>query len=78
MKYIRIDKLGRAVIPKNYRNDLNIDETTQIAVTVEKGAVILRPTSARCKLCNAPLKEDTNPALCYDCIKAVKSIRTRI
>jgi len=74
MKYIRIDKLGRAVIPKNYRNDLNIDETTQIAVTVEKGAVVLRPTSARCKLCNAPMIEDKNISLCYNCIKDVKSI----
>lgn len=75
MKRIRIDKLGRVVIPMSCRKTLGITENTDLIIDCDGGNVNIRPVLNSCKLCGAEIKEGLVIALCERCINKVVSIK---
>ena len=74
MKNKGVDNAGRIVIPKKYRDSLSLDENTPVIITVENGAVIIRPIANCCKLCGDSTTPGVEIPLCQMCIKKVKGI----
>lgn len=74
MKVQKLDKLGRLVIPVDYRKTLKLDDTVALAITLENDSVVIRPANAICKLCGAPLGGERELPLCACCIEKVKKL----
>lgn len=72
--YVRkLDSLGRIVLPKSLRKELNINEGDDIEMYVdENGNVVLDKYAPRCVFCDAA-KPNTidfkGKVICTDCLK---------
>lgn len=71
-----IDKLGRVVIPSEYRKYLNIHSDEDVEVLLTSDGVLLRKFTPFCVLCGKKdsLVEIGGSHLCRDCIAAVKQL----
>ena len=49
----RVDELGRVVIPKELRKQLNIEERDPIEITCDGSSIILQKYENRCIFCGA-------------------------
>ena len=72
--YVRkLDSLGRIVLPKSLRKELNIHEGDDIEMYVdEDGNVVLDKYVPRCVFCDEAREEMTNfkgKIICCDCLK---------
>ena len=74
MKIREIDKLGRIVIPINFRKSLGITENTVLNIEEENGSIIITPINVLCKLCNQKITNPTDVPLCYNCIRKIKEL----
>ncbi len=71
MKKAKLGKNGRIVIPKSYRDEMNIEEGSPLVITLEKGDVIVRHDKSTCALCGALLKSNSTLRLCDKCVSKV-------
>ena len=71
----KLDTLGRVVLPKDVREQLNLEENSEVIVQVENGKVTLTPVNqAHCVLCGS-----TDEIVCFEegyvvckaCLKAM-------
>lgn len=74
MRKIKIDALGRVVIPIKYRKELSINEDSELEMYIEKGKLIVAVVSDECKLCGAKATL-SEMGLCEDCIDKVARIK---
>lgn len=51
MKKLKLDDLGRIVIPKPFRKELNLENESPVVVALENNSVVIRPEKAVCKCC---------------------------
>ena len=72
VKAVKIDKLGRIVIPKTLRNELSISFDTPLQIRREGGSVLITPVGCTCALCGSLLNNANEIRLCGDCIAMVK------
>lgn len=70
----KIDRLGRVVLPIDYRKKLKLETDSEILVEIEGDSLILRTADSSCKLCGQKMSEATEIGLCDPCIARVKSI----
>ena len=71
MKKATLGKNGRIVIPKSYREELNIEEGSPLIITFENGDVVVRQDKSTCALCGALLNANSSLRLCNQCIEKV-------
>lgn len=72
-----IDQLGRVVIPKELRNQLNWNEDDRVEFFVENDSVLLRTYSPGCSCCKEVvegLKEVNGLRFCKKCIEKFKKL----
>ncbi len=69
----RMDELGRIVIPKEMRKQLNIEEKDPIEISVEGASIVLTKYENRCVFCGAvkPAIRYNGKLICSKCIKAI-------
>ena len=70
----RIDKLGRVVIPIEYRKRLGAQEGTSVFVRMENDCVVITSAFVKCALCGAALKTAWKFKLCGECISKIKEM----
>ena len=75
MKETKIDKLGRIVIPIDFRRRLNLNAGDFVQLRFEDNTVLIKPKNAACKLCNTPIEKHSPIPLCKGCIAKIKAIR---
>ena len=51
MRRTKVDKLGRIVIPKNYRDALNLNKNPWVDLSLEDGIITVTPIATICRLC---------------------------
>ncbi|MBE6089890.1 MAG: AbrB/MazE/SpoVT family DNA-binding domain-containing protein [Clostridium beijerinckii] len=71
-----IDALGRVVIPKELRRQLNWNEEDRVEFFVENNSVTIKKFSYGCSCCKkvtSDLKEVDGVRLCRSCIEKIKS-----
>ena len=66
------DKLGRVVIPVEFRKELSIKSNTKVIISLLNGEIIVKPKFTRCLLCGKRIEENSVLKLCCDCIVRVK------
>jgi len=73
-----IDLLGRVVIPKELRRQLNWNEEDRVEFFVDDGSVIIKKYSPGCCCCkkvSTDLKDVDGVRLCKNCIEKFKSLK---
>lgn len=76
-----VDKMGRVVIPKEYREELGVEnDVDSFEITKEGNKIILQKFNPRCIFCNrvAPSLEYNGYTVCKDCIEALYSVVEKI
>ena len=70
----KIDELGRIVIPKEYRNTLDVQNGDAVEISCEGDFVKVKKFSNACILCSAEdgLSEMFGKKLCQSCIDKIK------
>ena len=74
MKKGKIDKLGRIVIPINYRKALSPENGSEISINKKDGEIIITPLKTTCRLCGGNVCLSTKFQLCEKCIRKIKEI----
>lgn len=69
----KIDKLGRIVLPMEYRRKLHLKECAEVVVSMSDGCITVRGTMRICKLCGAQNSIDSNFSICEECLEKIKS-----
>ena len=69
----KVDRLGRLVLPKSYRDALGLSENSKVCVSLNDGVISITPTDEKCAMCGN--KENLHQVLrlCASCIEKVKS-----
>ena len=67
-----IDKLGRVVIPMEFRKQLGIESDSKVSICLADGEVIIRPRNCRCALCGAGIESSRKIRLCDGCILKIR------
>ncbi len=70
----KIDKLGRIVLPKNYRKMLKIKQNELLNVDCDGASIIITPLRDLCKLCGGSIDVDGNMRICRGCAAKIQSI----
>ena len=73
MKAVELDNLCRIVIPVAYRNELKIDKGSPLTMTMEKGAIVIRPADESCRICGSKVAKNAPLPLCRACIVRAKN-----
>ena len=74
MKITKIDKLGRIVIPINYRKQLGIKAHDNLAVSREGRSIIISTQKCTCLLCGNDVQQYQKMQICDECIKQIKDL----
>lgn len=71
----KIDELGRLVIPKEMRKELDIGEHDPVDITNEKHQIIIKKHENRCTLCGSDNKliEFKDKKVCKKCLEEIKN-----
>ena len=72
---IKIDNLGRLVIPIKYRKKFSIDNGDKLLISSNDSSIIISTVTKRCALCKTKLKGDEGIELCKSCISKVQSLQ---
>lgn len=69
----KIDKLGRLVLPKSYREALGLSENSEVTVSLDGGIITVIPIEDRCVLCGSLNDLNHSISLCKYCIDKIKN-----
>ena len=70
----RIDKLGRIVLPMDYRKVLGLYSESEVILCIEGNAITIKGTDTICKLCGSDTEVSKSIGVCSECVKKIKSI----
>ena len=73
MKKTKVDELGRVVIPRSFREELNFECGSSVLITMENNSVVIRLERSVCKKCGAFVDSDKPFPLCKNCIETIKN-----
>ena len=69
---VKIDKLGRIVIPKKYRATLGVDVSSALSLTLKDDSVIIRAIKKKCVICGCADPLLDGYCVCYACARKIK------
>lgn len=70
---VRVDELGRIVIPVKIRRMLDFDKGSCLEVFTEEQSLVIRKYASSCAFCQSEddLIEYKDKFICRDCLKAI-------
>ena len=71
----KVGKLGRIVIPKEYREKLGIELEGEIDISLSDGALTIKPKVINRCICQRKLGTDATIPLCDGCISFISKNR---
>ena len=71
---IKIDELGRLVIPIKYRRKLGIIAKDKLLISLRESSLVITPILRKCALCGEKLTGDEKIQLCENCISKVNKM----
>ncbi len=71
----RVDDLGRIVLPKEMRKELNIDTKDPVEISKEGTEIVLRKYENRCTFCGKlkPAYNFNSKKICRECLEKIKN-----
>ena len=70
----RIDKLGRIVLPMDYRKALGLCAEAEVILGIEGTTITIKSADTTCKLCGSTNNVSKSIWVCSECVKKIKSI----
>ena len=70
----KIDKLGRIVLPIDYRKALGLSDKSKFALELDGTTVKLHSLDYRCKLCDVRMQKKSTLQICAECVRRIKRI----
>ena len=70
----RVDKLGRIVLPMNYRKALGLEPDSEVVLGIDDGVITVTPCGEGCKLCGSRDCVNEKLFLCENCIAKIKDM----
>ena len=68
-----IDKLGRIVLPMNFRKQLNLEGQVDVSISLSGNAIVVKGLEGACKICGS-IKDVSDMRVCSECIRKIKKI----
>ncbi len=71
-----VDELGRIVLPKSMRKNMNISERDQLEIYIDGDCIILQKYQPSCIFCGGSenIAFFNGKRICADCVNALKEI----
>ncbi len=69
----KIDKLGRLVLPSDFRSALDI-ERAEVTLTLEDDSITVRKKTPTCRLCGSAEELNGDFKICRSCIEKIKRV----
>lgn len=70
----KIDKLGRIVLPMNFRKALGLLADAKVAINVEGSTITVKSADTVCKICGRKTKSSNTISVCPCCVKKIKGV----
>lgn len=70
----KIDKLGRIVLPLDYRKALGLEGEAEIILSIERDAITIRGKLTSCRLCGSGNGILPDLGICHTCVQNIKKI----
>ena len=70
----QIDKLGRIVLPIEYRRSLKLSENSTVMISLTSNSIVVSPIDKRCAICGSSTDLSDSVPLCEKCIVTVKKL----
>ena len=68
-----IDKLGRIVLPMDFRKQLNLEGQVDVTISLSGNAMVVKGLEGACKICGS-IKDVTDMRVCSECIRRIKKM----
>lgn len=68
-----VDKLGRIVLPMNFRKRLGIERNSKVLISMEEEGVLIKASGSICPMCKEKEELNSELGLCCKCIERVKT-----
>ncbi len=68
-----VDRLGRVVIPAEYRKRLGIKEGMRVLLSFENDAIMMRAENGCCAICGKKVNPIAKIRLCAECLAQAKA-----
>ena len=69
----KIDKLGRIVLPMDFRKALGLEGEAEVIIGVHGDAITVKGAQATCRICGCAQNISANLKICTDCITKIKA-----
>ena len=70
----KIDRLGRIVLPVDFKKALGLEIGAEVAVRLENNSIVVKGSSCGCRLCGAHTDKSNKLGICSLCIEQIKRI----
>ena len=69
----RIDKLGRIVLPMDFRKALGLEGEADVVLGISGNTITVRGVDTSCRLCGSCENISSRLRICSECIERIKS-----
>ena len=69
----KIDKLGRIVLPMDFRKALGLEGEAEVVLSIRGNAITVKGAKCVCRICGSPERVSGRVKLCQNCIAKIKS-----
>ncbi|MBQ8322132.1 MAG: AbrB/MazE/SpoVT family DNA-binding domain-containing protein [Clostridia bacterium] len=70
----KIDKLGRIVLPIDFRKNLGLMVGADVVMCIENGVITIKKSDVLCKICNSGRSVSKSICICNSCIQKIKKM----
>ena len=70
----KIDKLGRIVLPIEFREKIGLYNETKALVSLKEDCICICSNEIHCALCKSKIEKNSIVRLCEACIEKVKKL----
>ena len=69
----RIDKLGRIVLPMDFRKALGLEGEAEVIIGIHGDTITIKGAQATCRICGCAQSISESLRICTDCIAKIKA-----
>lgn len=70
----KVDKMGRVVLPINYRKALRIKDNGEVVLEIKGNTITIKCSNEVCKLCGTDCSIIQDIGICKKCANRIKQI----
>jgi transcriptional pleiotropic regulator of transition state genes len=68
----KIDKLGRIVLPMDFRKALGLEGEAEVVLGINENAITVKGVDTSCKLCGSMVEVSKSLMVCSECIRKIR------